>query len=39
MNFEYMPELAWPWGYFAIWGVMLTIALGMLIMFRKRKWI
>jgi len=39
MNFEYMPELAWPWGYFFIWGLMLTIAAAMLILFRRRKWI
>lgn len=39
MNFEYMPELKWPWGYFAVWGVMLTTAVAMLILFRKRKWI
>jgi magnesium transporter len=39
MNFDYMPELRWPWGYFIVWGVMLIVALGMLIMFRKKKWI
>jgi magnesium transporter len=39
MNFKYMPELEWPWGYFAIWGVMLTIALLMVKFFRKKKWI
>lgn len=39
MNFDHMPELRWHWGYFAVWTVMLTIALGMLILFRKKKWI
>lgn len=24
MNFEYMPELRWKWGYFAVLGVMVT---------------
>lgn len=38
MNFEYMPELKWRWGYFFIWGLMLALALLMIIWFRKRKW-
>jgi magnesium transporter len=39
MNFEYMPELAVHWGYFAVWGVMLTTAAGMLLYFRRKGWI
>ncbi|MEE9910451.1 MAG: magnesium/cobalt transporter CorA [Deltaproteobacteria bacterium] len=39
MNFDYMPELAWPWGYFGLWGVMLAIAAVMLILFRRKRWI
>jgi magnesium transporter len=39
MNFRYMPELAWHWGYFAIWAVMLIIAILMLIFFRRKKWL
>ncbi len=39
MNFKYMPELDWPWGYFGILAVMLLIALGMILFFRKKKWI
>ncbi|MFN3555103.1 MAG: magnesium/cobalt transporter CorA [Bacteroidales bacterium] len=39
MNFHFMPELQWPWAYFALWGIMLLIALGMLFHFRKKKWI
>ncbi|WP_445475557.1 magnesium/cobalt transporter CorA [Methanococcoides methylutens] len=39
MNFEYMPELKWHWGYAAAWGVMLTVAFIMLAYFRKLKWI
>jgi magnesium transporter len=39
MNFHYMPELAWRWGYFALWGVMIVIALFMLIAFRRKKWL
>lgn len=39
MNFEYMPELTWRWGYFAVWGVILAAVLGMLAYFKKRKWL
>ena len=38
MNFKYMPELEWHWGYFAVWGVMLTIAAGMIMYFKKKDW-
>jgi magnesium transporter len=39
MNFKYMPELEWPWGYFMILAIMITIAVSMLFYFRKRKWL
>ncbi|MGY6588022.1 MAG: magnesium/cobalt transporter CorA [Wenzhouxiangella sp.] len=39
MNFEHMPELAWPWAYPAILGVMLAIAIGLLWWFRRRGWL
>lgn len=39
MNFEHMPELHSQYGYFVVWGVMITVALGMLIFFRKRGWL
>jgi len=39
MNFKYMPELEWSWGYFAIGGVMVVVALGMLTYFGKKKWL
>jgi len=38
MNFKYMPELEWRWGYAVIWLVMIVIAVGMIIYFRKKKW-
>jgi magnesium transporter len=38
MNFKYMPELNWRWGYpFALF-LMALIAAGMLRYFRKKKW-
>jgi magnesium transporter len=39
MNFKYMPELEWPWGYFGLWGLMLLIAMIMLIFFRRKRWL
>jgi len=39
MNFEYMPELRWRWGYFAVWGLMLVCGVAMLIYFKTRKWL
>ena len=38
MNFDYMPELGWHWGYFGVWAVMLGIGLGMLIGFKMKGW-
>ncbi len=39
MNFEYMPELAWRWGYPLIWTLVIGIGGGMLYYFRRRKWL
>jgi magnesium transporter len=38
-NFKYLPELEWHWGYFALWGVMIVIAVFMLMVFRRKKWL
>ena len=39
MNFRYMPELEWHGGYFAVLFLMVIIGLGLLIYFRKKKWL
>jgi magnesium transporter len=39
MNFEYMPELKWRFGYYMIWGIMLIVGIGLLVYFKRRKWI
>lgn len=39
MNFDYMPELRWRWGYPALWLAMLACAGGMLAVFRRRRWL
>jgi len=38
MNFDYMPELTWRWGYFMVWGAMFGVAAGMLIGFKMKGW-
>lgn len=38
MNFHYMPELAWHWGYFTVWGIMLAIVFGMILGFKMKGW-
>ena len=39
MNFKYMPELEWRWGYYLIWAIMIGIGVALLAYFRKKKWI
>ena len=39
MNFRYMPELEWRWGYPAVLLLMALLALGMMIYFRRKKWL
>jgi len=39
MNFKYMPELEWRWAYPAIWVVMFAIFIGMMVYFKRKKWL
>lgn len=39
MNFKYMPELEWEWGYPALLLLMAIIVLCMIQFFRRKKWI
>ncbi len=39
MNFKYMPELNWPWGYLMVWLVMISIGIFMVFYFKRKKWI
>ena len=39
MNFENMPELGWKYAYFALLGVMATLAATMLLVFRRIRWL
>jgi magnesium transporter len=38
MNFDHMPELRATWGYPAVWGLMVAIAAGLMIFFKRKKW-
>lgn len=39
MNFVNMPELRQPWGYFACLGLMATVALSLVLFFKRRNWL
>jgi magnesium transporter len=39
MNFDVMPELRMKYGYAIVWFIMLMIVVGLVIYFRKRKWL
>jgi len=39
MNFRYMPELEWSWGYPFVLLLMLAVGIAMLLYFRRRKWL
>ena len=38
-NFEFVPELNYKYSYFIMWGIMLSLAILMLYIFKKRKWL
>ena len=39
MNFKYMPELEWRWGYPAVWFAVVLIGVSMLIYFKRKRWL
>ena len=39
MNFRWMPELEWKWGYPLTWGIMLAISAFIYFKVRKRGWL
>ena len=39
MNFAFMPELKWRYGYFAVMAFMFAIGIIMLFYFKKKKWL
>ena len=38
MNFKYMPEINSPYGYWSVWVVMILMMGGLIIYFKKKKW-
>jgi magnesium transporter len=38
MNFDYMPELRWKFGYLEVWGLMGLVAIAMVLYFKHKKW-
>lgn len=38
MNFRFMPELQWEYGYYGVWIIMIAVTFGMLGFFRYKKW-
>ena len=39
MNFEYMPELKWRWGYPTLWFIFISVSVFLLGYFKKKKWL
>lgn len=39
MNFQYMPEIPWRWGYPAVLLVMAAVSISMVVYFRRKKWL
>lgn len=39
MNFRYMPELEWRYGYPFVLALMFIVAFGMIIYFKRKKWL
>lgn len=39
MNFDNMPELHSKYGYPIVWGLMIVITIGMVVYFKKKKWL
>ena len=39
MNFKYMPELQWRYGYFFLWLLIVGIASTLFLVFKRKKWL
>jgi magnesium transporter len=39
MNFKYIPEFSWRYGYLGFWCFALSLVAAIVIFFRKKKWI
>ncbi|MCO6453127.1 MAG: magnesium/cobalt transporter CorA [Caldilineales bacterium] len=39
MNFRFMPEIGWRWGYAFVWVLIVLVAGGLLLYFRRKRWV
>lgn len=39
MNFKFMPELEWPFGYLMVWGINAVIVIIMISYFKRKGWL
>jgi magnesium transporter len=39
MNFRYMPELGWRYGYPMVLGLMAAVSIGLIMWFKRKRWI
>ena len=39
MNFQFMPELSWHYGYFGTLGIMAVIVVTLITVFKRRNWL
>jgi magnesium transporter len=39
MNFRYMPELGWRFGYVMVWAIIFVVAILMMIYFKRKRWL
>lgn len=39
MNFEYMPELSFRFGYFTVLGAMATVVIALVLLFKRKGWL
>jgi magnesium transporter len=38
-NFAYIPELGFKYGYFIFWGALVIVAIVMVLVFKRKKWL
>ncbi len=38
-NFDFVPELHYKYSYYIMWGVIIMLAVGMLLYFKRKKWL
>jgi magnesium transporter len=39
MNFRFMPELEWKYGYVAVWVLIILVCVTLYVRFRKAGWL